>query len=399
VRRGKSHEHSHGDGGIDQRGENSWRLRYRLNGKRYSQAFRGTKTEAQARLRDLIQSGETGEHIEPSKITVGQWIEHWLKNKTAGKKKLGRRAHERCSGLLRDHVIPVLGNRRLQKLTATEIDNLYVGLADKPATHKYIHIVLKAYLCAAVRKKLISVNRIDHIEEGNLPAGNDADHGVALEPEELTRLLTAFRSHPLSLIVTVAAWTGARRGEILALRWTDFDLVAKTLKIERALDKANTGITFKVPKSERGKRTITIDDGLSALLIAEKEKYLRFIAGVSDTAKVDLSLVKLPAEALIFPGDANLIKPREPGTLSSDFPRAARRFGFNLRFHDLRGTHATMLLDAGVPVHTVAKRLGHSAAVLLQSYAKRTKKADESAAEVIGNLSRGLSGPTSQRSG
>jgi integrase len=168
--------------------------------------------------------------------------------------------------------------------------------------------------------------------------------------------------------------------------------VAKTLRIERALEKASDGVTVKPPKTERGKRTITIDDGLCALLVAERERYLRFVAGVSETAKVDLSLVKLPGEALIFPGDADLIKPRDPATVSLGFLRAARRYSFNLRFHDLRGTHGTMLLDNGVPVHIVAKRLGHSAAVLLESYAKRTKKADESAAQVIGNLSRNLLG-------
>jgi integrase len=151
-------------------------------------------------------------------------------------------------------------------------------------------------------------------------------------------------------------------GAILALRWTDFDSVAKTLRIERALEKASDGVTVKPPKTERGRRTITIDDGLCALLVAERDKYLRFVAGVSETAKVDLSLVKLPPDALIFPGDADLIEPRDPATVSLTFLRAAHRFGFKLRFHDLRGTHGTMLLDNGVPVHIVAKRLGHSAA-------------------------------------
>jgi integrase len=74
--------------------------------------------------------------------------------------------------------------------------------------------------------------------------------------------------------------------------------------------------------------------------------------------------------------------------------RHARKIGFNcVRFHDLRGAHETMLLDNGVPVHVVTARCGHDPAVLLRSYAKRTRKADTSAAAAIGNLSRSIFGP------
>jgi len=76
--------------------------------------------------------------------------------------------------------------------------------------------------------------------------------------------------------------------------------------------------------------------------------------------------------------------------VTREFCRQARARGFNaLRFHDLRGSHETILLDKGVPVHVVAARCGHDPAVLLRSYARRTKKADSSAAAVIGAMSKG----------
>jgi len=68
----------------------------------------------------------------------------------------------------------------------------------------------------------------------------------------------------------------------------------------------------------------------------------------------------------------------------------ADKLGFPIRFHDLRGTHETILLDKGVPVHTVAKRCGHDPAMLLRVYAKRTRKSDANAANVIGTLTRGV---------
>jgi hypothetical protein len=65
---------SYGDGGIDQRGENSFRLRYRIGKKRFTQAFRGTEAEAKTKLRALLHSADTGQHVEPSKITVAEFV-------------------------------------------------------------------------------------------------------------------------------------------------------------------------------------------------------------------------------------------------------------------------------------------------------------------------------------
>ena len=115
------------------------------------------------------------------------------------------------------------------------------------------------------------------------------------------------------------------------------------------------------------------------------------MSGVPDGVAVDLSLVKLPDDALVFPSPASLTRLRDPHAVTRGFVRRARKLGFpKLRFHDLRGTHETLLLDAGVPVHVVAARCGHDPAVLLRSYAKRTRKADTSAAAVIGSLSQSI---------
>jgi integrase len=111
------------------------------------------------------------------------------------------------------------------------------------------------------------------------------------------------------------------------------------------------------------------------------------MAGVPEGAAVELSLVKLPEGALIFPSPAgaefDFTRPRDPHAVTRGFVKHARKLGFpGLRFHDLRGSHETALIDAGVPVHVVAERCGHDPAVLLRNYAKRTKKADTAAALV-----------------
>jgi integrase len=121
----------HGDGGLDERGPNKWRLRYRVNGKRVSVALTGTKTEARAKLRSLLDAASKGEHVDPSKITIGEWIDQWLAAGAPGRKKkrVSQRTLERYGRLLLTHVKPVLGARPLQQLKAAEIDKLYAAIA------------------------------------------------------------------------------------------------------------------------------------------------------------------------------------------------------------------------------------------------------------------------------
>jgi integrase len=389
----------HGDGAIDARGDNTWRLRYRIDGRRFTATVRGTKGEATKALRELLHAGDTGQHVEPDRITLGQWVDRWLASGAPGRsqKKAGRRTVERYAQLLRSHVTPALRDRRLQQLQAAEIDALYVELATKlhPRTAHHVHVVLGACLGTATRKGLLASNPMLRVEQ--VPSPGESDHGIALDADELRKLIEGFRSSVLFPIVATAALTGARRNEILALRWTDFDAQNRTLRIERALDETKAGLSFKPPKTKRGVRTITIDAELTALLTVEREKHLRIVAGVSGTAVVDLALVRLPGAALIFPSPAgakfDFTRPRDPHAVTRGFVRRARRLGFKgLRFHDLRGAHETALLDAGVPIHTVASRCGHDPAVLLRNYAKRTRKADISAAAVIGSLSENLLG-------
>jgi integrase len=157
-------------------------------------------------------------------------------------------------------------------------------------------------------------------------------------------------------IVAVAAFTGARRNEILALRWSDLDSVEKTLRIERALEETKgepgKGPTrrLKEPKRANHKRTIQIDDALIALLLSERDKHLRLVAGVPDGAAV---LVKLPPDALMFPSFAgrelDLTRLRDAHSVTQEFEKQARKRFPSLRFHDLRGSHETVLLDKGFP--------------------------------------------------
>lgn len=353
------------------------------------------KKEAQNILADTLKTLRDGSYVAPAKVIFRDWVAKWTELRA---EKLNARTMERYQELLKLHVMPTLGALALQAVTATTLDDLYAALEAKGLgvrTRRQIHAILSTIFKTAERKSLVVTNPVKRAEAPDVP--DDVDIGQALEPEELTKLLDGFRESPNFLAVAVAAFTGMRRGEVLALWWTDLDTTAKTLHVQRAIqDTKAGGLEFKPPKSKRGNRTIVIDDGLLALLDKEREKQQRLVAGIPDGARVDLSLVRLPPEALVFPAldgaKVDLTRPRNPRGLTKAFSEKAKALGFNIRLHDLRVTHITMLLDAGLPVHVVAERAGHDAAVMLHVYAKRTKNADKKVAETIGSLSKSMLG-------
>jgi len=329
---------SHGEGSIDTRGENVHRLRYRLNGRRFIKTVHGSLSEARKELRALIRSGDMGEHVAPDKITVEQWIDQWIKAGAPGrkKKKVGQRTLERYEELLRVHVKPKLGSRPLQKLAATEIDELYGELELKmaPMTLHHVHVTFNSCLSTAERKGLLRANPMKRIEQ--LPSPGESDHGLALDETDLATLVTGFKPSPTMYApVAIDAATGARRNELLAFRWTDFDHEKKTLKVERALEVTKKfGVRYKPPKTWRGRRTIALDDGCVRILLEERQQHLKIMAGVPDGADVDLSLVRLPDDALIFPAmpgpgeDFSFSTARDPRNFSKEFARAGQAARF-----------------------------------------------------------------------
>ncbi|MEH2501409.1 integrase [Bradyrhizobium sp. AZCC 1578] len=230
----------------------------------------------------------------------------------------------------------------------------------------------------------------------------DDDIGEGLSEAELAKLVAGFKPSNLYPIVVLAAATGARRNELLALRWADLDVENKKLRIEWALEQTKKhGIRRKRPKTKRGRRTIDIDDAIISKLLPERERHLRIQAGIPDGVEVDLGLIRLPAGALMFPAvpeageEFDFVKPRNPRNFSKEFARRAGKLDFGkTRFHDSRGIHATALLDAGNAVHTVAQRIGDDPAVLLRNCAKRkrSKEADKKLAETISSIAAGFLG-------
>jgi integrase len=395
MRRGR-----YGDGTLDERGPDIWRLRYWAGSKRVSKTFRGSKRDAQNELRKLIRLNDTGEHVAPDRMTLGQWVEKWLVAGAPGRKKrpVGRRSLERYAAALRLHVVPTLGATPLQKLQSEDIDALYRSLKGKLTERGilFLNVVLNSCLETATRGRKLARNPLADLE--TKPTAPASDHGLVLDRAQLIRLENGFRGHPLHPIVVTAIHTACRRNELLALRWGDLDIANRTLRIERSLERTRGNSAVKAPKTNRGVRTIKIGEKLLALLLAHREQHLRIAAGVVDSkAPVDLSLVRLPDDALMFPGTPregafSFVTHRNPNSVTKTFSQHARKLGFpkKLRFHDLRGSNITMLLlGRNTPIHVIAQRAGHDVAVMMEAYAKYLPQADQAAADEIDKSLKG----------
>jgi hypothetical protein len=151
---------NYGGGVIEQRGPNTFRIRYFAHGKRISVTMTGTRAEARRKLRELIGHVDTGTHVAPAKMTLAQWAEQWLlllrRGEANGKRRRGlvsRRTSERYFELLQSYVLPTLGEVPIQELNVNQIDGAYIAMEERglsPTTVRHTHVALGACLNTAV---------------------------------------------------------------------------------------------------------------------------------------------------------------------------------------------------------------------------------------------------------
>ena len=172
----------------------------------------------------------------------------------------------------------------------------------------------------------------------------------ALDEKEMAALLKLVQGTRLYMPILLGVSGGMRRGEILALRWQDLDLETGRAVICRSLEQTREGLRFKLPKTDRGRRTVVLPS---------------FTCDTLRTHRVEQAKNRLALGPAYH--DRDLICPREDGSpwppdmLSTAFAALVRRSGLShVRFHDLRHTHATQLLKQGVHPKIVSERLGHS---------------------------------------
>jgi integrase len=371
-------------GHIRQRVSGSWEIRYSLGtdagGRRKvaTATFKGTRREAEQELRRLLRSLDEGDHIEPGKMKVGPWLDQWLE---AVREEISPKSHERYSEIVRNFLVPAFGGHQLAKLSSSHIQAAYSNWAVRgrldgrdgglaSATRKYIHRVFRAALSRAVEQRLVNRNPADAFRN-RLPKVERQPMATLTETQSAI-LIRAMAGTRLYWPCLLSLATGMRRGETLALRWRDVDFERHEVRVVQSLEQTKAGIRFKPPKSGRA-RAIAMPTFLTTELRSHKAKQAeQFLAcGIRQTSD---TLVCCDVEG----------RPYQPRGITHSFAAAVSKANGipRVRFHDLRHTHATQLLAAGVHPKVAQERLGHSTiSTTLDLYSHVTPTMQREAAE------------------
>ena len=360
-------------GHIRQRGENSWAIVLDVRDpqtgarRRKWHSFAGNKRDAQAYCARLITEMNDGAYVETDRASLNEFLDRWERDWAAT--TVSPKTAERYSELLRMHVRPALGNKRMQAIRAEDLNRLYAQLHEKiaPRTIKHVHRLLHRVFGHAAKWHAIKHNVVALVDSPKVPPTEAA----VLQATEIPQMFAALRGREFYPIAVLALGTGLRRGELLALRWQDVDLDGGSLRVERSLEETGKGLRFKAPKSARSRRTIS----LAPAVISELRDHWR----AQQKQRLALGLGKAPAEGLVFAKYDGA--PFSPDRLSGDFARATNGAGLpHVTLHTLRHTHASQLIAAGVDILTISRRLGHhSAALTLTVYGHLLASEDRAA--------------------
>jgi integrase len=314
-------------------------------------SFEGTKREAQVECARLISEIKGGLYVEPAKMTVRQFLAHWLDHM---KSQVAPRTHERYCEIALQGLAPLLGDVLLPKLKAIRISAAYSralasGRRDgrgglSPRTVGHMHRILRQALQQAVEWDILARNPTDAVQ----PPKVEQKEMRALDVDETAALLEAVRPTRMFIPVLLAVTSGMRRGEITALRWRSVDLANGKLEVKTSTEQTKVGVREKETKSGKA-RTVT----LATLAIEELRRHkfkqaqelLRLGVRQTDDSHVTAQI------------DG---QPLKPNSLTHEFVRFIVGTKLpRIRFHDLRHTHAKQLLKSNVHPKIVQERLGH----------------------------------------
>lgn len=367
---------SPGEGSVWSYQEKSGRERWAVGHPSFGTRRRGpdgekwfTQRAAQQALRSMLVDASRGELVDPSRQPFGEYLEDWVSGLRLAPSTISSYRKN-----IRLHIAPELGKIPLSALTTELVDRLYRDLEDhgrkdghrgeglSARTVRYIATILSAALGAAVKTRRIPRNPA---AAASPPTAKEA-RAPEMHPwnaAQLAAFLDWSRDNgPNHALWHVLAYTGMRRGELLALRWRDIDLDSGTIGVRRSVGvikhKGRPRELREGATKTARPRVIDIDPGTAAVLRAWKR----------DRGLMALQLVQ--ENALVFGNHQGRF--RDPEAFSKTFKNAQQLCQRDLggaappeiRLHDLRHTHATIMLTSREPVHIVSQRLGHASAVI-----------------------------------
>jgi integrase len=338
-----------------ERGHGSWYYRADVgrdaaSGRRREQRRGGfaTKAEAEAAMAQVLAAVSTGQHRHDGRMTLGAFLSTWLEDRISdGLRPSSALMYRRYVEM---DIVPAIGNVRLGELRPGHVEKLIRNLRAAGrgvATIRRIHAVLRSALTSARRARLVSYNAAIDVA---LPADRPAKVRP-WEPEELGAFLDHAAGHRLGALFEVMAFTGLRRGEALALRWSDVDLERGFIVVRSQLVEVGGQTVEGKPKTRSGEdRRVDIGGRTIGALLAHRL--------VQDTERATWGSGYTDNDRVFAREDGNDLS---PGQVTKVFNRLITAAGLRpVRLHDLRHGAASLMLAGGVDVAVVSKRMGHS---------------------------------------
>lgn len=346
ARRGNS------EGTICKRSDGRWTAAITLDGGKRRFFYGRTRQVVQDKLKAARRAVDDGLPVSSDRQTFATFSSRWLDD--VAKATVKAKTFLFYSGILRLHVIPAIGKRPLSRVAPQDLQALYTRKLEQglsPQTVGHIHRVIHRVLQDALRWGLVARNVCDAVKPPRAPRREMS----ALTPEEARRLLAYATGDSLEALYVLALTTGMRQGELLALKWQDFDAETERLTVQRSVIYiSGQGSIESEPKSNHGRRNILLTPLAVAAL--KGHRALQAEERIRAIAWEDNDLIFCNAVGRHIQASNLMRRSYRPLLEKSGLPR--------IRFHDLRHTAATLLLLQGVHVKVVSEMLGHSSVSL-----------------------------------
>ena len=328
------------------RNRKKWVLAFSVNGNRIYR-YGKSKAEVKQKLKELQTRQTQGLSTVTASMPIRDYLNEWLELK---KPNLRTSTYEGYESLIRAHLIPRFGNIKLNKLTAETINRIWNKMLDdghSPSLIHHCHNRLSKALNDAIRRQLIDNNPIQYVTKPT----TEAKEMHILDTTQIQHVLRLAKETAYYPIVHTALHTGLRRNELLGLRWKDIDTHEGMIYLSRSVYQAKGGVTLvQAPKTNSSKRSVTLPNASSELLqeLRLQQELDSFLHGykVNENSPI---FIRRTGERLL------------PSAVTHGFKALVRAIGMdNIRFHDLRHTHASILLKQGEHPKVVQERLGHA---------------------------------------
>jgi integrase len=336
--------------------------------------FKGSrKADAEKALRALVREVEEGRH-RSSEETFGRLLDEWMAQARPGLSPTTLREYER---LITKRIRPALGDVPLRRLDAKRIDGFYSGLRRElsEASVQRVHAIVRRALNQGILWDWVSANAALKATMNKVPKFEVRPP----KPAEVRVLIAAAMEQDpeYGRFLHLVAATGMRRGEACAIRLADVDFTAGTLHISRSVVDVAGHPVEKDTKAHASRR-VPIDGPTLELLRAQVG---------SIAARAESGAVTLIPNPYLFASSLDCAQPWRPDTVTLRFRHLRRKVGVSCRFHDLRHFHGSELVDRGIALPTVSRRLGHQkVSTTADIYTHPVDDTDRRAAGLMGEL-------------